>query len=65
MASKVAVSKAPKTYMTHILDQKHFNFDVLWVFGSKTIQTIKMEYCFDEGGYNFQDGVQNGRQLGF
>ena len=41
MASKMAVSKAPKTYMTHIIDQKHFNFDFLWMFRSKIIQTIK------------------------
>ena len=47
MASKMAVSKAPKTYMTHILDQKHFNFDFLWMFRSKIIQRFKMEHCFD------------------
>ena len=29
MASKMAVSKAPKTYVTHIVDQKHFSFDLL------------------------------------
>ena len=40
----MAVSKAPKTYMTHILDQKHFNFDLLWIFRSIIIQTIKMEH---------------------
>ena len=26
MASKMAVSLAPKTYMTNILDKEHFNF---------------------------------------
>ena len=29
MASKMAASYAPKTYMTNILDKKHFNFDFL------------------------------------
>ena len=43
----MAVSNAPKTYMTHILDQKHFNFNFLGMFRSKTIQTNKMEHCFD------------------
>ena len=43
MASKMAVSKAPKTYMTHILDQNHFNFDFLWMSRSKIIQRFKMD----------------------
>ena len=47
MASKMADSKAPKTYMTQKLDQKHFNFDYLWAFRSKIIQTIKMDHVFD------------------
>ena len=29
MASKMAVSLAPKTYMINILDKKHFNIDFL------------------------------------
>ena len=28
------------------------------------IQTIKMEHCFDLEGWNINDGVQYGRQLG-
>ena len=60
MGSKMAVSKAPKTYMTNILDQKHFNFDFLWMFRSKIIQRFKMEHCLIK-----KDGVQDGRQLGF
>ena len=31
MAAKMAVSEALKTYMTNILDKKHFNFDFLWM----------------------------------
>ena len=29
MASKMAVSKVPKTYLTKKLDIKHFNFDLI------------------------------------
>ena len=47
IASKMAVSKAPKTYMTHKLDQRHFIFDFLWMFRSNIIRKIKMENCFD------------------
>ena len=32
MASKMAVSLASKTYLTDILNKKHFNFDFLWMF---------------------------------
>ena len=46
MAPKMAVSKAPKTYMAHMLDQKHFIFLILWMFRSKILQRFKMEHCF-------------------
>ena len=39
MASKMAVSYAPKTYMTNIIDKKHFNFDVLWMFERLNVAT--------------------------
>ena len=29
------------------------------------LQSIKMEHYFDSEGWNFKDGVQDGRQLGF
>ena len=29
------------------------------------LQPVKMEHCFDSEGWNIQDGVQDGRQLGF
>ena len=32
MASKMAVGKAPKTYMTNMVDVKQFDFDFLWMF---------------------------------
>ena len=32
MASKMSVSKAPKMYITNVLDKEHFNFDFLWMF---------------------------------
>ena len=32
MASKMAVSYVSKTYMTGILDKKHFKFDSSWLF---------------------------------
>ena len=32
MASKMAVSKVPKTYLTNKLDVKQFNFDFLSMF---------------------------------
>ena len=41
MASKMAVSKAPKTYMTHLLDQKHFNYDLLWILEAKLYKDLK------------------------
>ena len=40
----MAVNKAPKTYMTNILNGKQFNFDFLWMFRGYTIQMIKMEH---------------------
>ena len=50
MASKMAVSLAPKTYMTNILDQKRFNFDFFWIFRGSMLQPIKMEHWFDSEG---------------
>ena len=44
MASKMAVSKVPKTYLTKKLDRKHFNFDFLSMFRELIIQTIKMKH---------------------
>ena len=41
MASKMAVSKAPKTYMTHILDQKQFNFDFYGCLEAKLYKDLK------------------------
>ena len=39
MASKMAVSKAPMTYMTKVLDQKHLNFDFSWMFQRLNVTT--------------------------
>ena len=39
MASKMAISKAPKTYMTNILDQKHLNFAFSWMFQKLNVTT--------------------------
>ena len=41
----MTVRKAPKTYMTYILDQKHFNVDFSRMFRSKIIQRFKIEHC--------------------
>ena len=54
MASTMAVSKASKTYMTDIIDQKHFNFDFLWMFRSTMIQTNKLEHGFDSASCNLK-----------
>ena len=48
----MAISQFPKTYMTTILDKKHFNFDFLWMFRGLMIQTIKMEHWFGSEGWN-------------
>ena len=39
MASTTAVSEAPKTYTTNILDQKHLNFDFLSMFKRLNVTT--------------------------
>ena len=52
MASKMAASKALKTYLTNKLDKKAFNFDFLWLFRGLMIQTIKIENWFDSEGSN-------------
>ena len=57
------VSKAPTTYLTNILDNKHFNFDFLWLFRGLVIQTIKTEYCFNSECWNIKDGVKDGRHF--
>ena len=44
MASKMAVSYVPKTYLTKRLDIKHFNFDFLSMFRGLIIQMIKMKH---------------------
>ena len=44
MASKMAVSKAPKIFMTNILEEKQSNFGFLWMFRGLMIQVIKMEH---------------------
>ena len=65
MASKMAVSQAPKTYMTNILDQKHFFLTFHGCFRGYMLQPITMEHYFDSDAWNIKDGVQDGRQLGF
>ena len=40
----MAVSWAPKTYMTNILDEKQFNLDFLWIFRVQMIQITKIEH---------------------
>ena len=44
MASKMAVNKVPKTYLTEKLDIKHFNFDFLSMFRGLIIQAVKMKH---------------------
>ena len=39
MASNMAVTISPKTYMTNKLDKKHFNFDFLWMFQTLYVVT--------------------------
>ena len=63
MATKMAASKALKTYLTNELDKKAFKFDFLWLFRGLMIQTIKMENWFGTEGSNIKDGVQNGRHF--
>ena len=43
MASKMAVSYVPKTFLTKKLDIKHFNFDFLWTFVAKNNTNDKNE----------------------
>ena len=63
MASKMAVSYAPNTYLTNRFDKKSSNFDFLWMFRGLMIQTIKMDLWFDSEGWNIKDGPQDGRHL--
>ena len=42
MASKMAASKALKTYQTNTLDKNNY-FDFLWLFRGLMIQKMKME----------------------
>ena len=42
MASKMATSYAPKTYLTYKLNKKQFNFDFLCMFRGLMMETIKI-----------------------
>ena len=46
MASKMAVSKAPKTYMIHILDQKHLYFGFYGCLEAKLYKDLKWGIAF-------------------
>ena len=60
MASKMAVSYAPNTYLSDRFDKKALFFTFYGCLEAKMIPTIKMEHLFDSEGWNIKNGAQDG-----